>query len=159
MHRVLPIPRIKIRSLSNAESSREKPAGVVSPKLSRILLEKGAVSPPPAWIKKFEPTVTQDPMTVRKYLARTRSTYTKELQWNRVSVQPSRPEAEAVPLSFVAFEIRGKNTPTVSRGQVTKTASHAFLPCRPGDPRRVLNGIHLKHTLDLKRSRSKSSAS
>ncbi|GBN68809.1 hypothetical protein AVEN_13116-1 [Araneus ventricosus] len=47
-----------------------KPAGVVSPKLSRILLEKGAVSPPPAWIKKFEPTVTQDPMTIRKYLGK-----------------------------------------------------------------------------------------
>ncbi|GBM46856.1 hypothetical protein AVEN_11504-1 [Araneus ventricosus] len=31
--------------------SFQKPAGVVSPKLSRILLEKGAVSPPPAWIK------------------------------------------------------------------------------------------------------------
>ncbi|GBO31790.1 hypothetical protein AVEN_152041-1, partial [Araneus ventricosus] len=45
-----------------------KPAGVVSPKLSRILLEKSAVSPPPAWIKKFEPIVTQDPMTIRKYL-------------------------------------------------------------------------------------------
>ncbi|GBN56009.1 hypothetical protein AVEN_61115-1 [Araneus ventricosus] len=45
-----------------------KPAGVVSPKLSRILLEKGAVSPPRAWIKKFEPIVTQDPMTIRKYL-------------------------------------------------------------------------------------------
>ncbi|GBN33835.1 hypothetical protein AVEN_94147-1 [Araneus ventricosus] len=45
-----------------------KPAGVVSPKLSRILLEKGAVSPPPTWIKKFEPIVTQDPMTIRKYL-------------------------------------------------------------------------------------------
>ncbi|GBM09938.1 hypothetical protein AVEN_86820-1 [Araneus ventricosus] len=48
----------------------EKPAGVVSPKLSRILLEKGAVYPPPAWIKKFEPLVTQDPMTIRKYLGK-----------------------------------------------------------------------------------------
>ncbi|GBM78947.1 hypothetical protein AVEN_40511-1 [Araneus ventricosus] len=47
-----------------------KPAVVVSPKLSRILLEKGAVSPPPAWIKKFEPIVTQDPMTIRKYLGK-----------------------------------------------------------------------------------------
>ncbi|GBM03112.1 hypothetical protein AVEN_200807-1 [Araneus ventricosus] len=45
-----------------------KSAGVVSPKLSRILLEKGVVSPPTAWIKKFEPIVTQDPMTIRKYL-------------------------------------------------------------------------------------------
>ncbi|GBM75015.1 hypothetical protein AVEN_191505-1, partial [Araneus ventricosus] len=45
-----------------------KPAGVFCPKLSRILPEKGAVSPPPAWIKKFEPIVTQDPMTIRKYL-------------------------------------------------------------------------------------------
>ncbi|GBM86607.1 hypothetical protein AVEN_153036-1 [Araneus ventricosus] len=33
-------------------------------------LEKGAVSPPPAWIKKFEPIVTQDPMTIRKYLGK-----------------------------------------------------------------------------------------
>ncbi|GBO04766.1 hypothetical protein AVEN_210470-1 [Araneus ventricosus] len=47
-----------------------QPAGVVSPKLSRILLEKNAVSPPPAWIKKFEPIVTQDPMTIRKYLGK-----------------------------------------------------------------------------------------
>ncbi|GBL99819.1 hypothetical protein AVEN_162829-1 [Araneus ventricosus] len=47
-----------------------KPAGVVSPKPSRILLEKGAVSPPPAWIKKFEPIVTQDPMIIRKYLGK-----------------------------------------------------------------------------------------
>ncbi|GBN06775.1 hypothetical protein AVEN_205903-1 [Araneus ventricosus] len=30
-----------------------KPARVVSPKLSRILLEDGAASPPPAWIKKI----------------------------------------------------------------------------------------------------------
>ncbi|GBM49644.1 hypothetical protein AVEN_259183-1 [Araneus ventricosus] len=48
----------------------KKPAGVVYPKLSCILLEKGAVSPPPAWIKKFEPIVTQDPMTIRKYLSK-----------------------------------------------------------------------------------------
>ncbi|GBO30773.1 hypothetical protein AVEN_239732-1 [Araneus ventricosus] len=47
-----------------------KPAGVVSPKLSRILLEKRAVSPPPAWIKKFEPIVTHDPMSIRKYLGK-----------------------------------------------------------------------------------------
>ncbi|GBM86752.1 hypothetical protein AVEN_198518-1 [Araneus ventricosus] len=47
-----------------------KSAGVLSPKLSRKLLEKGAVSPPPAWIKKFEPIVTQDPMTIRKYLGK-----------------------------------------------------------------------------------------
>ncbi|GBM98560.1 hypothetical protein AVEN_186097-1 [Araneus ventricosus] len=47
-----------------------KPAGVVSPKLSRILLEKGAVSPPSAWIKNFEPIVTQDQMTIRKYLGK-----------------------------------------------------------------------------------------
>ncbi|GBM70270.1 hypothetical protein AVEN_63917-1 [Araneus ventricosus] len=49
---------------------RIPPAGVVSPKLSRILLEKGAVSSPQAWIKKFEPIVTQDPMTIRKYLGK-----------------------------------------------------------------------------------------
>ncbi|GBO35507.1 hypothetical protein AVEN_168963-1 [Araneus ventricosus] len=44
--------------------------GVFSPKLSRILPQKGAVSPPTSWIKKFEPTVTQDPMTIRKYLGK-----------------------------------------------------------------------------------------
>ncbi|GBL70135.1 hypothetical protein AVEN_30883-1 [Araneus ventricosus] len=49
---------------------RSKPAGVVSPKLSHILLEKGAVYPPPACIKKFEPIVTQDPMTIGKYLGK-----------------------------------------------------------------------------------------
>ncbi|GBN70695.1 hypothetical protein AVEN_43865-1 [Araneus ventricosus] len=47
-----------------------KPEGVISPKLPRIPLEKGAVSLPPAWIKKFEPIVTQDPMTIRKYLGK-----------------------------------------------------------------------------------------
>ncbi|GBM43943.1 hypothetical protein AVEN_251643-1 [Araneus ventricosus] len=47
---------------------REKePAGVFSPKLSRILPPKGAVSPFPAWLKKFEPTVTQNPMTIRRF--------------------------------------------------------------------------------------------
>ncbi|GBM74410.1 hypothetical protein AVEN_203869-1 [Araneus ventricosus] len=30
-----------------------KPAGLLSPKLSRILPPKGAVSPSPAWLKKF----------------------------------------------------------------------------------------------------------
>ncbi|GBL84387.1 hypothetical protein AVEN_117158-1 [Araneus ventricosus] len=44
-----------------------KPAGVFSPKLSRILPQKGAVSPSPAWLKKFEPTVTQNPMTIRRF--------------------------------------------------------------------------------------------
>ncbi|GBN65111.1 hypothetical protein AVEN_224609-1 [Araneus ventricosus] len=47
-----------------------KPAGVVSPKLSRILLEKGAVTPTPAWVKKFEPIETQDPIIIRKYLGK-----------------------------------------------------------------------------------------
>ncbi|GBN81379.1 hypothetical protein AVEN_161538-1 [Araneus ventricosus] len=42
------------------------PAGVFSLQLSRILPHKGAVSPPPAWIKRFEPTVIQNPMTVRR---------------------------------------------------------------------------------------------
>ncbi|GBN39460.1 hypothetical protein AVEN_189151-1 [Araneus ventricosus] len=45
----------------------EKPAGVFSPKLSRIIPQKGAVSPSPAWLKKFEPTVTQNPMTIRRF--------------------------------------------------------------------------------------------
>ncbi|GBM66291.1 hypothetical protein AVEN_239548-1 [Araneus ventricosus] len=43
-----------------------KPAGVFSPKLSRILTQKGAVYPLPAWIKKFEPTATPHPMTIRR---------------------------------------------------------------------------------------------
>ncbi|GBM20361.1 hypothetical protein AVEN_201398-1, partial [Araneus ventricosus] len=59
-----------MKLITQFESKNDyKPAGVVSPKLSRILLEKGVVSPPPpAWIKKFEPIVTQDPTTIRKYL-------------------------------------------------------------------------------------------
>ncbi|GBN85289.1 hypothetical protein AVEN_36558-1 [Araneus ventricosus] len=44
-----------------------KPAGVVSPKLSRILPPKGAVSPSAAWLKKFEPTVIQNPITIRRF--------------------------------------------------------------------------------------------
>ncbi|GBM14063.1 hypothetical protein AVEN_209953-1 [Araneus ventricosus] len=44
-----------------------KPAGVFSPKLSRILPQKGAVSPSHAWLKKFEPTVIQNPMTIRSF--------------------------------------------------------------------------------------------
>ncbi|GBM90034.1 hypothetical protein AVEN_50657-1 [Araneus ventricosus] len=44
-----------------------KPAGVFSPKLSRILPQKVAVSPSPAWLKKFEPIVTQNPMTIRRF--------------------------------------------------------------------------------------------
>ncbi|GBM86286.1 hypothetical protein AVEN_207982-1 [Araneus ventricosus] len=43
------------------------PAGVLSPKLSRILPPKGVVSPSPAWLKKFEPTVIQNPMTIRRF--------------------------------------------------------------------------------------------
>ncbi|GBN91052.1 hypothetical protein AVEN_176017-1 [Araneus ventricosus] len=48
-------------------SSEIKPAGVFSPKLSRILSPKGAVSPSPAWLKKFEPTVIQNPMTIGRF--------------------------------------------------------------------------------------------
>ncbi|GBN95555.1 hypothetical protein AVEN_24657-1 [Araneus ventricosus] len=48
-------------------SSLKEPAGVFSPKLSRILPQKGAVSPSPAWLKKLEPTVTQIPMTIRRF--------------------------------------------------------------------------------------------
>ncbi|GBM20164.1 Neprilysin-1 [Araneus ventricosus] len=54
--------------LSLCVSFLNETAGVVSPKLFRILLEKCAVSPALAWIKKFEPIVTQDPMTIRNYL-------------------------------------------------------------------------------------------
>ncbi|GBN19381.1 hypothetical protein AVEN_59268-1 [Araneus ventricosus] len=50
--------------------SYAKPAGVVSPKLSRILPQKGAVSSSPAWLKKFEPTVIQNPMTIRRFFNR-----------------------------------------------------------------------------------------
>ncbi|GBM99641.1 hypothetical protein AVEN_169168-1 [Araneus ventricosus] len=44
-----------------------KPAGVFFPKLSRILPQKGAVSPSPARLKKFEPTVTQNPISIRRF--------------------------------------------------------------------------------------------
>ncbi|GBN49108.1 hypothetical protein AVEN_206913-1 [Araneus ventricosus] len=44
-----------------------KPAGVFSPKLSRILPQKGTVSPSPTWLKKFESTVTQNAMTIRRF--------------------------------------------------------------------------------------------
>ncbi|GBM21385.1 hypothetical protein AVEN_264820-1 [Araneus ventricosus] len=44
-----------------------KPAGVFSPKLSRTLPQKDAVSPSSAWRKEFEPTVIQNPMTIRRF--------------------------------------------------------------------------------------------
>ncbi|GBM13513.1 hypothetical protein AVEN_82784-1 [Araneus ventricosus] len=54
--------------VSSSSSDRgSKPSGVFSPKLSRILPQKGAVSPSPAWLKKFEPTVIQNPMTIRMF--------------------------------------------------------------------------------------------
>ncbi|GBL79164.1 hypothetical protein AVEN_185635-1 [Araneus ventricosus] len=46
----------------------EEPVGVVSTKLSRKLPTEGAVSRPPAWIKKFKPNVTQNSMTIRRFL-------------------------------------------------------------------------------------------
>ncbi|GBO06271.1 hypothetical protein AVEN_147751-1 [Araneus ventricosus] len=53
---------------ANFSRSDWKPAGGVFPKLSRILPQKGAVSPFPAWLKKFEATVTQNPMTIRFFI-------------------------------------------------------------------------------------------
>ncbi|GBO02651.1 hypothetical protein AVEN_118176-1 [Araneus ventricosus] len=44
-----------------------KPAGVFSPKLSRIIPQKDSFSPSPAWLKEFEPTVIQNPMTIRRF--------------------------------------------------------------------------------------------
>ncbi|GBN85589.1 hypothetical protein AVEN_106503-1 [Araneus ventricosus] len=61
---------LNVLFLIRKQTVLNKPAGVVYPKLSRILLEKDAVSPPPASIKKFEPFVTQDPMTIAKYLGK-----------------------------------------------------------------------------------------
>ncbi|GBN94071.1 hypothetical protein AVEN_124972-1 [Araneus ventricosus] len=52
------------------EDAKNQPAGVFSPKLSRILPQKDAVSPSPAWLKKFEPIVTQNPMTIRRFFIR-----------------------------------------------------------------------------------------
>ncbi|GBM85518.1 hypothetical protein AVEN_16055-1 [Araneus ventricosus] len=52
---------------NNDEAFLLKPAGVFSPKLSRILPPKGAVSPSPAWLKKSEPTVIQNPMTIGRF--------------------------------------------------------------------------------------------
>ncbi|GBM90530.1 hypothetical protein AVEN_158605-1 [Araneus ventricosus] len=60
--------QIRQSTTSSVEiTSQHKPAGVFSPKLSRILPQKVAVSPSPAWLKKFEPTVTQNPMTIRRF--------------------------------------------------------------------------------------------
>ncbi|GBO28354.1 hypothetical protein AVEN_211978-1 [Araneus ventricosus] len=53
--------------LSSANLLLWKPAGVFSPKLSRILPQKGAVSPSPARLKKFESIITQNPMTTRRF--------------------------------------------------------------------------------------------
>ncbi|GBN15726.1 hypothetical protein AVEN_135082-1 [Araneus ventricosus] len=38
-----------------------------SPKLSPIPPQKGAVSPSPVWLKKFQPTVTKKPMSIRRF--------------------------------------------------------------------------------------------
>ncbi|GBO45669.1 hypothetical protein AVEN_101723-1 [Araneus ventricosus] len=46
---------------------KKKPAGVFCPNLSRILPQKGAASPPTEEKKKLEPTVTQNPMTIRRF--------------------------------------------------------------------------------------------
>ncbi|GBM65088.1 hypothetical protein AVEN_151452-1 [Araneus ventricosus] len=43
-------------------------ARVISPKLSRILPEKVLFPLPPSGYKKFEPTVTQNPMTIRRFI-------------------------------------------------------------------------------------------
>ncbi|GBO15109.1 hypothetical protein AVEN_186977-1 [Araneus ventricosus] len=58
---------VPLPDLNPEWEQRGKPAGVFSPKLSRILPQKGAVSPSPAWLKKFEPTVIQNPMTIRRF--------------------------------------------------------------------------------------------
>ncbi|GBM06300.1 hypothetical protein AVEN_208983-1 [Araneus ventricosus] len=70
----IPLSSIKLRNdktflfrKDNNNGNTFTPAGMVSPKLSRILSQKGAVSPPPVWINKFEPTVTQNPMTIRRF--------------------------------------------------------------------------------------------
>ncbi|GBN62699.1 hypothetical protein AVEN_177998-1 [Araneus ventricosus] len=63
-------PKKNIHEVSDHGRYNRKPAGVFSPKLSLIPLEKGAVSPPHAGIKKFEPIVTQNSMTIRKYLGK-----------------------------------------------------------------------------------------
>ncbi|GBM95562.1 hypothetical protein AVEN_182447-1, partial [Araneus ventricosus] len=52
---------------SDARSPLQASAPLLSPKLSRILHPKSAVSPSPAWLKKFEPTVIQNPMTIRRF--------------------------------------------------------------------------------------------
>ncbi|GBM24801.1 hypothetical protein AVEN_132328-1 [Araneus ventricosus] len=86
-----------------------KSAGVVSPKLSRILLEKGAVSPPPAWIKKFEPIVTQDPMTIRKYLGKESN---------------SQMRSDLNAYRFLLLLAQGQSHMNLSRAQIA-TSTHA----------------------------------
>ncbi|GBM09464.1 hypothetical protein AVEN_141388-1 [Araneus ventricosus] len=47
--------------------NQKETSGRALPKLSRILPQKGAVSPSPAWLKKFEPIVIQNSMTIRRF--------------------------------------------------------------------------------------------
>ncbi|GBO24284.1 hypothetical protein AVEN_181450-1 [Araneus ventricosus] len=64
------VKRFELENLTNLhvlDLPESEPAGVFSPKLSRILPQKGAVSPSAAWLKKFEPTVIQNPMTIRRF--------------------------------------------------------------------------------------------
>ncbi|GBO29556.1 hypothetical protein AVEN_58739-1 [Araneus ventricosus] len=65
-HIILPRAQIATSTHAHGESD-EKPAGVFSPKLSRILPQRGAISPSPSWLKKFEPTVIKNPMTIRRF--------------------------------------------------------------------------------------------
>ncbi|GBN58959.1 hypothetical protein AVEN_211645-1, partial [Araneus ventricosus] len=87
-----------------------KPEGVVSSKLSRILLEKGAVSPPLAWIKKFEPIVTQDPMTIRKYLGKESN---------------SQMRSDLNAYRFLLLLAQGQSRIILPRAQIAATSTHA----------------------------------
>ncbi|GBM88407.1 hypothetical protein AVEN_91100-1 [Araneus ventricosus] len=63
----VPDTKSNTRTWKHPSSPVTKPAGVDSPKLLRILPQKDVVSPPSAWIKKFQPTVTLNPMTIGSF--------------------------------------------------------------------------------------------
>ncbi|GBN86021.1 hypothetical protein AVEN_159926-1 [Araneus ventricosus] len=89
-----------------------KPAGVFSPKLSRILPQKDAVSPSPAWLKKIEPTVIQNPMTIRRFFIIVIEKYLATFPPYRVDARPTTPTLTA---TFPSYRVDARpTTPTLA---------------------------------------------